>query len=77
MQDVGFDHNYFFQNLKRNRSNLNKTALHCESETSGWIHLDASINALRNDLWRTQGPEAIFDKLTFSDATFFNEASSM
>ena len=64
LQDVGVDRK-FFQNPKRNRINLDKTALHCESETSRWIHLNASLNAMWNDLWGTRGPETIFDKLTF------------
>ena len=44
--DVGIDRN-FSQNPKRNGSSLNETALHCESETSRWIHYDASISPVK------------------------------
>ena len=65
--DVGIDPN-FSQNPKRNGSSLNETALHCESETSRWIHYDASISPVKRS-------EDIFDKLTLSAATFPSKAS--
>ena len=71
--DVGIDRN-FSQNPKRNGSSLNETALHCESETSRWIHYDASLSPVKRSVG-SQGPEAIFDKLTLSAATFSSKAS--
>ena len=51
--DVGIDRN-FSQNPKGNGSSLNETALHCESETSRWIHYDASISPVKRPVgpWR-------------------------
>ena len=51
--DVGIDRN-FSQNPKRNGSSLNETALHCESETSRWIHYDASLSPVKRSVGYTR-----------------------